>query len=711
MRKPRSGKAWNWPIVCSSARPAIDMIRSLFIFIFLLCVFQPVAFADELKQPTVNDYLQQAKAQGKPANHLISESSPYLLQHAYNPVEWYAWGEEAFEKAKRENKPVFLSIGYSTCHWCHVMAQESFENIKIASLLNKYFVCIKVDREQRPDIDSIYMLATELISGHGGWPMTVFIDHELRPFHAATYYPPFTTDKVTGLEDVLLTIHELWLKQPEKIDAVATAVTARIAALADDTVEGGELSENIVELAMQQIIADYDEDYGGFSAAPKFPTPGIFSLLNQIAYMARESESGNKKSASVNAGRSQKMMQTTLDAMASGGIYDQLAGGFHRYSVDAGWQVPHFEKMLYSQALMVMAYIDFYRNEPQQKYKQVIYQTLDFVRAEMRSPAGGFYSALDADSERVGDPGRHAEGAYYLWRASELKKRLSADEFLFIKKYFHIDDNGNIASDPQNEFAGLNILAVDEDYRDRSLTQQQAAWLSSAKKKLMAQRQLRPRPHLDDKTITAWNGMMLAAFAKASVVFDDPALLQDALQTLAYIKKHLYSVSDSKLLRQYRDAKVGTAKADTAAAEAILADYAWVITGLLEVYQASNDVQWLEWAVALQEKQNEIFLDDVSGAYYESMANDASLLFRFKSIYDGVMPSPNAIAFSNLDRLSGLALTDPQRRAFSSQTDKLLSSFATAVNQNPAAAAFLLTVDLKRNEFTQGELKPGELKQ
>jgi len=687
------------------------MIRSL--FITLLCVLQPAAFADELKQLTVNVYLQQASAQGKPANHLISESSPYLLQHAYNPVEWYAWGEEAFEKAKRENKPIFLSIGYSTCHWCHVMAQESFENIKIASLLNKYFVCIKVDREQRPDIDSIYMLATELISGHGGWPMTVFIDHELRPFHAATYYPPFTTDKVTGLEDVLLAIHELWLKQPEKIDAVAAAVTARIAALADDTVEGGKLSDNIVDLAMQQISADYDEDYGGFSAAPKFPSPGIFSLLNQIAYMtkASESEKENKNSASTNAVRAQQMMRTTLDAMASGGIYDQLAGGFHRYSVDAGWQVPHFEKMLYSQALMVMAYIDFYRTDPQQKYKQLIYQTLDFVRTELRSPAGGFYSALDADSERADDPGRHGEGVYYLWRASELKKLLSDDEFLFIKKYFHIDDNGNIASDPQNEFAGLNILAVDEDDRDRPLTQQQVAWLSSAKKKLMAQRQQRPRPHLDDKMITAWNGMMLAAFAKASVVFDDPILLQDALQTLAYIKKHLNSVSDSKLLRQYRDAKTGTAKANTSEAEAVLADYAWLIYGLLEVYQASNDVQWLKWALALQEKQDELFLDKVSGAYFESVANDTSLLFRFKSIYDGVMPSPNAIAFSNLDRLSRLANTAQQRSGFTSQADKLLSSFATAVDQYPAAAAFLLAVDLKRGEFKQSRFKQGELKQ
>ena len=694
------------------------MIKSLFTFIFLFCIIHLNAFADEVKQLTVNDYLKQARAQGKTANHLISESSPYLLQHAYNPVEWYAWGEEAFEKAKKENKPIFLSIGYSTCHWCHVMAQESFENIKIASLLNKYFVCIKVDREQRPDIDSIYMLATELISGHGGWPMTVFVDHQLRPFYAATYYPPFTTDKGTGLQDILLTIQELWLKQPEKIDAVATAVTARMTVLADSTIEGGKLSHNIGELAMQQIIADYDEDFGGFSAAPKFPSPGIFDFLNQIALLDKDrlSEKGKKKSVSVNAERAQKMMKTTLQAMASGGIYDHIAGGFHRYSVDAGWQVPHFEKMLYSQALLVMAYSDFYRVDPQQNVKQIIDQTLNFVLAEMRSPAGGFYSALDADSERAEDPGRHAEGAYYLWRASELKKLLSADEFSFIEKYFHIDDNGNIASDPQNEFAGLNILAVNEDYRGKPLTLQQAEWLSSAKKKLNAHRLLRPRPHLDDKTIAAWNGMQLAAFAKASAVFDDPALLQYAINTLAFIKKYLYSASDNRLLRQYRETKAGNANADTAAAEAILADYVWVIYGLLEVYQASNDAQWLEWAVALQEKQDELFLDDVSGAYFESVASDASLLFRIKSIYDGVIPSPNAIAFSNLDRLSRFTDSEAQSRGFSSRADSLLRSFATAVNQAPAAAASLLAANLKRqavklDEARSGVAKPGKVTQ
>jgi len=674
-----------------------------FIFFILLPFLCGAVFADSIKQVTVNDYLQQAKAQGKTANHLLSESSPYLLQHAYNPVDWYAWGAEAFEKAKKENKPIFLSIGYSTCHWCHVMAHESFENIKIASLLNKYFVCIKVDREQRPDIDSIYMSATQLINGNGGWPMTVFIDHRLRPFHAATYYPPFTTEKGLGLEDVLLTIHELWLKQPQKIDDVATAVTARIAALADDTVEGGELANNIIDLAMLQIVADYDEEYGGFSAAPKFPSPGIFSFLNQLSLAAKDSQSpkDENRPALIKAQNAKKMMETTLDAMSAGGIYDHVAGGFHRYSVDGNWQVPHFEKMLYSQALMVMAYIDFYQVEPQEKYKKIIYETLNFVLTEMKSSDGGYYSALDADSERADEPGQHAEGAYYLWRASELKKSLSSDEFSFIKKYFNIDDNGNIDSDPHNEFNNLNILYVAEEYRNRSLTPPQAAWLSSAKKKLNTQRQQRPRPHLDDKKIAAWNGMLLTALAKASVVFNDQTFLKEAIQAADYIKKYLYNADSKKLLRQYRESTGSVNNRGKDNTEAILSDYVWVIHGLLTLYQASSDARWLDWAIALHEKQNELFLDDVSGAYFEAVADDTSLLFRFKGIYDGALPSPNAIALSNLGKLSGLVDAPSRREALSLQAEKLISSFATAINQNPAAAASLLANDLKFIDLKQ----------
>ncbi len=338
--------------------------------IIVLLLYSPAAlYAVNVKHVTVNDYLQQSKAQGKKENNLISETSPYLLQHAYNPVNWYAWGDAAFEKAKKENKPIFLSIGYSTCHWCHVMAHESFENKDIAALLNKHFVAIKVDREQRPDIDSIYMSATQLINGVGGWPMTVFLDNKLRPFHAATYYRPFSSEGRLGLHDVLLKINKLWLEQPERIANLAAEITEVITELADDTAQDETLDKDIARQALMQIAEVFDEDMGGFSAAPKFPRPEIHSLLNAMS---------NNKSA-------QHMMRVTLNAMSSGGIYDQVAGGFHRYAVDSNWQVPHFEKMLYSQALMVIAYNDFYKIDPQQKYKEVIYQTLDFVKTEMQS--------------------------------------------------------------------------------------------------------------------------------------------------------------------------------------------------------------------------------------------------------------------------------------------------------------------------------------
>ncbi len=667
-------------------------MKSAFIYFFTLLFFSQVAVsAERIKHNTVNDYLKQEKEQGKKANNLLNETSPYLLQHAYNPVNWYAWGEAAFDKARKENKPIFLSIGYSTCHWCHVMAHESFENEQIASLLNKYFVCIKVDREQRPDIDSVYMSATQLINGHGGWPMTVFIDHKLRPFHAATYYPPFSTEKSLGLKDILLRIQDLWIKQPAEIDRVATAVTLRITAMADDTLEQESLLENIHALALQQINNVYDEDFGGFSTAPKFPRPGMFALLNQLSLVATKTPMNKQDDLSDgrnNEISARQMMKTTLDAMASGGIFDQIAGGFHRYSVDESWQVPHFEKMLYNQALMVMAYSDFYQIEPQHKYKQVVYQTLNFVREEMQSAQGGFYSALDADSERADNPGEHTEGAYYLWHEDELKTNLTAAEFEFIKNFFHIGENGNIDSDPRNEFTNLNIFYIDEAFRNKDLTQQQIKWLASASKKLNSIRRSRPRPHLDDKVITAWNGMMLTAFAKASVAFSDPALLDKAADTISFVKKHLYNAETKKLYRQYRSKKAST--------EAILADYVWLIYGLLEVYQADKDIQLLDWAVELQKNQNELFLDNVSGAYFESAANDTNLLFRSKSIYDGALPSANAIALSNLRKLSELSITPSQKKVYSLQADKLVSSFAMVVNQNPAAASMLLAVEVKQ---------------
>ncbi len=665
-------------------------MKNILMFSALL-FFQTGAAGEPIKQVTVNDLLPQAKQkaieQGRSANRLINESSPYLLQHAYNPVDWHAWGEEAFAKAKKQNKPIFLSIGYSTCHWCHVMAHESFENKEIAALLNKYFISIKVDREQRPDIDAVYMSATQLINGHGGWPMSVFLDHELRPFHAATYYPPFSTEKSLGFNELLLRINDLWLHKPELVNKTAILVTERITALSDEATGRGILAGDAAETALLQIEESYDDEYGGFSIAPKFPRPGTLLFLNQVV------KSGMKGNV-----QADKMLRTTLDAMADGGIYDQLAGGFHRYSVDQYWQVPHFEKMLYSQALMVLAYSDYYRINPREKYKQVVFDSLTFVMAEMQSPAGGFYSALDADSERHDEPGVHAEGAYYLWRLAELKEILSSAEFELVEKYYQTMPDGNIASDPNNEFSGLNILYVDEALRGEMLDERQAGLLRSAKKKLNAARKQRPRPQLDDKIITAWNGMMLSALANASIVFDEKTFLQEAIRIADFVKKNLYSSKTKKLHRQYRE----QSNSRQFAGEAMLSDYAWLIHGLLKLYAASEDDQWLRWAEELQLKQDAIFLDTATAAYFESAANDRHILFRSKSIYDGALPSANAIALSNLRQLSVLSEKTLQKKVYALQAEKLVGSFAGVINLNPAAASTLLAVEARGEPHSKG---------
>ncbi len=657
----------------------------------LLLVSASKSVAQNMPQLTITDVMQQAavqaKKQDRQANRLIYESSPYLLQHAYNPVDWFAWGDEAFARAKKENKPIFLSIGYSTCHWCHVMAHESFENDEIAKILNTHFISIKVDREQRPDIDAVYLSATQLINGSGGWPMSVFLDNQLRPFHAATYYPPFSSENRTGLKDILLKINELWLHQPEQIKQVAMNVTQRITTQADDTAESEMLAADINDRALFYITEIYDEDMGGFSVAPKFPRPGIFAFLNQLSVNGGYG-AGEKTFISP-----REMMKTTLEAMAAGGIYDQLGGGFHRYSVDENWQVPHFEKMLYSQGLMVMAYSDFYQVEALPLFKDVVFETLAFVQLEMQSPAGGFYSALDAVSERHDKPGQRGEGAYYLWSQAELKAALSAAEFSFVSQYFHINTEGNIFSDPQDEFTDLNIFHIDDEFRNRKLTAQENIWLQSSKNKLNKIRQLRPRPPLDDKIITAWNGMMLTAFARASRVFNKPEYLVQAKQTASFIKTHLYNDSNGKLYRLYRQHN-RQAQIDSAErAAATLADYVWLIYGLLEINNTSDEQQWLEWAWALQKKQDELFYDKNSSAYFESIANDTSLLFRSKSIVDGALPSANAIALSNLRQLSELAKTEILKKTLSARADALLNSFAKTINENPAAAAMLLSIE------------------
>jgi len=624
-----------------------------------------------VQQNTVENSLAKAKAAGTKPNRLIDETSPYLLQHAYNPVDWYPWGDAAFDKARKENKPIFLSIGYSTCHWCHVMAHESFENEAIAKLLNQHFVAIKVDREERPDIDNVYMAATELINGHGGWPMTVFLNQRLEPFHAGTYFPPETRGEHRGLKGLLVEIQRLWSEQRERVDDVALQITARIKANAVESSAAEKLRDNIHPLALAQIAAEFDPEDGGFGDAPKFPRPGIFMYLLALA-----------EQQGVVAERAKAMMQTTLKHMAQGGLYDQLGGGFHRYSVDAEWQVPHFEKMLYSQALAVMAYARMYQLDAQPLYKQVVTGTLDFVLREMTSPAGGFYSALDADSERADVPGEHAEGAYYLWYAAELEKILGKQSFEVFAGYYSVLPQGNISSDPQNEFGQRNILRINDIAEDKAPESSRQAVLDNAKQKLIKVRELRPRPHLDDKIVTAWNGMMISALIDGYRAFGEKRWLVAAQDALKYVHTTLLDDNTGRLLRRARGSAAGIA--------AGLDDYAWTVRASLDVYSVVQDKALLALAVKLQQTQDAQLLDESQAGYFDSDDNDHTLLFRTRTAYDGALPAANAVSVENLKRLSVLT----GEKHYRERADKILAAFAAVINQTPAATAMMLQAQL-----------------
>jgi uncharacterized protein YyaL (SSP411 family) len=638
----------------------------------------------KLVQNTVESYLQAQQTAGNKPNRLIHESSPYLLQHAYNPVQWHPWGDEAFELARQQNKPIFLSIGYSTCYWCHVMAHESFENDAIAAILNDHFIAIKLDREERPDIDDVYMAATQLINGYGGWPMTVFLTHDLEPFHAGVYYPPETTDDHIGLTELLLKVADLWRQNRSRIDRAAAQVTSQIKAAADDSTAGGTIDPDAQRRAFEQIDAMYDSEYGGFGGAPKFPRAEKLVFLLEVA------ASDDKY-----AQRALAIARETLVAMSQGGLYDQVGGGFHRYAVDAQWQVPHFEKMLYTQALVSLAYTRLYQIDPDPVYRDVVAATLDFVLREMRDPNGGFFSALDASSERPDQPGSTAEGAYYLWSAKQLQSVLDKAEWVLVRDYYDIDENGNIRSDPHGAFKGLNILHVSEKSRESGLDEKQAELINGAREKLYQARLKRPRPHLDDKIITAWNGMMIAALAAAAVVFEDARYLEAAQQAAAFIRDHLVDQRSGRLYRRLRDGEAGI--------EATLADYAWTVNGMLALYQNTGERSWLKLAQQLTEQQLQSFYDDESGGFFES-GPDRNVLFRTKSAYDGALPAPNAIAVENLLSLS--ELTGDKR--WQQKANETLSAFARSINNDPARASWMLTQinPAANKEKSQNENQP-----
>lgn len=557
-------------------------------------------------------------------NHLISEKSPYLQQHAYNPVDWYPWSEDAFLKAKREDKPIFLSIGYSTCHWCHVMAHESFEDEETAKLLNETFVPIKVDREERPDIDQIYMRACQMMTGRGGWPLTVIMTPDKKPFFAATYVPKESRFGMVGLKDIIARIQRLWKKDRGQILESADRALQQLRSVQPGK-PGSAPDASVLTKAYNELSIIFDIRNGGFGHAPKFPTP--HNLMFLLRYQ--------KRSKDVNA---LEMVETTLQSMRQGGIYDHVGFGFHRYSTDAEWHVPHFEKMLYDQALLAMAYSEAYQAMGREEYAQTARETLEYVERDMTSPDGGFYSAEDADSEGV-------EGKFYLWTADELRSVLDRDEMDLAIRLFDISESGNFEK-------GRNILRLRTPLEDAAAVLKTPSHdlmvrLEEIRKKLFLAREKRVRPVRDDKILADWNGLMIAAFSKAAQALDEPghAKYSKAASSAADFVLEKMREPDGRLLHRYKDG---------AGMKALLDDYAFLIWGLIELYETVFEIKYLQEALKLNAIMMEHFWDERYGGFYFTPDDGEDLPVRQKEIYDGAIPSGNSVAMLNLLRLSHL---------------------------------------------------------
>jgi uncharacterized protein YyaL (SSP411 family) len=606
-------------------------------------------------------------------NRLARERSPYLLQHAQNPVDWYPWGDEAFDKARSEDKPVFLSIGYSTCHWCHVMEHESFENEATAAVLNDQFVAIKVDREERPDVDRVYMTFVQATTGSGGWPMSVWLTPELKPFYGGTYFPPESKYGRPGFADILQEIARVWKAERGKVVESAEALTVRLRSMEQAAPSTEIPGVAALEKTVQQFRDAFDPRHGGFGDAPKFPRP------SELLFLLREH-------ARAAAPQSAEMVLRSLRAMALGGMRDHIGGGFHRYSVDAQWRVPHFEKMLYDQAQLVLAYVEASQVSGDPFYAEVAEDTLLYVMREMTDAGGGFYSAEDADSippEEAGSPSAHKkEGAYYLWTAQELDTLLDGDARI-VKARFGVEPGGNAPQDPQQEFTGKNLLyvarSIDDIAKDTGAPPDEVVdTLHRTRLKMFKERLGRPRPQRDDKILAAWNGLMIAGFARMARALRGlgadgrtaaEPYLDAARRAASFIREQMWNAKSGVLLRRYRD---GHAEIDGYAE-----DYAYMIHGLLELFQADSQPMWLEWAIALQRRQDELFWDEEAGGWFSTTGHDPSVLLRMKEDYDGAEPTASSVSVLNLLTLSHL-VTDAQ---WDERIARTLRLFATRLEQ------------------------------
>jgi uncharacterized protein YyaL (SSP411 family) len=645
-------------------------------------------------------------------NALAHEKSPYLLQHADNPVDWLPWGEAAFTKARAEQKPIFLSIGYSTCHWCHVMAHESFENEGIAKLLNAHFIPVKVDREERPDVDKVYMAYVQAMTGHGGWPLSAWLTPELKPFFGGTYFPPEDRHGRMGFPGVLQAVARGWQEDRAKMVAESERV---IGALTDyysgeraqdaDVPAPGESGENgLVEAASaafergaQYFHEAFDPAHGGFGGAPKFPRASNLTFLFRVAALqGLESELGAE---------SIKLAGATLRAMARGGIHDHVGGGFHRYSVDEAWFVPHFEKMLYDQAQIAVNCLEAKQATGDERFAWLARDIFEYVQRDLASPAGGFFTAEDADSLVAIGSSEHAEGAFYVWTAAELRAALGED-YDFVAAHFGVVEEGNVAAqlDPQGELRGKNILAqrrsLNETAKQLGLTSEQANdRLLAVLTTLRALRGKRPRPHLDDKILTANNGLMISALAQGARVLGEADLLAAAKRAAEFIERELHDAKRGILYRTWREGRGTT--------EGFAEDYAFLIHGLLDLYEASFEIRWLQWAARLQQKMDALFWDEARGGYFNSAAGDASIVLRLKEDYDGAEPAPSSMAAMNLLRLAAM-LGDGGTADYRARGRKCIEAFRAQWSKAPHAmpqmlCALELALDAPRHVVLAGD--------
>jgi uncharacterized protein len=586
-------------------------------------------------------------------NRLINETSPYLRQHAHNPVDWFAWGDEAFEKARQEDKPIMISVGYSACHWCHQMRHQSFENEAIAKLMNDLFINIKVDREERPDIDSIYMNAVQMMTGHGGWPMTVFMTPEGVPFYGGTYYPPTDRQGMPGFPRVLISIAEAYKEQRDQITSNAQSIIEQLNKLNEFTV-ADELNVEILDKAASGIMRGFDAENGGFGRAPKFPPAMVLSFLLRQSQRTHDSAL-------------QDAVEMTLIKMANGGMYDQLGGGFHRYSVDEKWLIPHFEKMLYDNALLSRIYLDAFLVTGRVFYQQIATEILDYVVREMLDESGGFYSSQDADSEGE-------EGKFFVWRPEEVVALLGEEDAQLFNRYFDVTPHGNFEHATSALHVDTELTAVANVL---SVTPQRlAAAITRGKQILFEAREHRIKPARDEKILTAWNGLMLRSFAEAARVLKRDDYLQIAIRNAEFLTTQLQR--DGRLLRTHKD---GQSKLN-----AYQEDYAYLMDGLLSLYEATFDERWFVEARELADTMIALFWDDSEGGFFFTSHDHEQLISRAKESYDNATPSGNSVAASALQRLA-MFTNDARYHDHAERTMKLL---ANQISRFPNAFGHLL---------------------